>query len=692
MGSNGGYFSSEAPVHPVTISRAFYMQKSEVTQGQWRAVMGNNPSYFSTCGDVCPVERVSWDDVQGFLQQLNTMTSGVTYRLPTEAEWEYAARAGTTTEDYAPIDSIAWYGANASGMTHAVGGKRANAWNLFDMIGNVFEWVSDWHDTYSEAATTDPMGPASGSERVQRGGSWYNSGISARAAFRYANSPSVRFANLGFRLVRVPTASAAAVGSVSVTPSTGSLSTGTAGQTFQLTATTLDANGNVITGCAVAWSTSNAAVATVSESGLVAAVAVGSAIITATCEGKSGTATITVSAPSFELTVTGAGTGNGTIAAPAAGGQAALSATSTAGVMSGTTRQSYPSGTDVTLTAAAANGSSFAGWSGDVCSGAGACAVTMSQARSVTATFNLAPVPVATVTVDPAAATISVAGTVTVTATARDASANVLSGRAFTWTTSNQGIVSGTASGNVATVRGVAVGSATITATSEGKSGGAAITVTGSQQNSTLAIYPGQAISGVIDSARTYSCLFAQTALATGGSIISGYSWTITPGRVQPFPTLTITPLQGVISLCSPTLKLGTYTMYIDVRDDAGTTRSGQVTINLTRTCNSANINNPCMELLVQNGHSDYLPAGKVGQDYAASIYTTGGVPPYSWKLASGNLPPGIVIDAARGVLRGSPTKDGTYLFYVRTTDSVGNSSDLMLSDPYNQFRLVINP
>jgi formylglycine-generating enzyme required for sulfatase activity len=196
----------------VTISRAFYLQKTEVTQGQWQAVMGSNPSYFSNCGLSCPVESVSRDDIQAFIAQLNA-SSGVTYRLPTEAEWEYAARAGTTGETYGALDSIAWHPGNAGGGTHPSAGKQANAWGLYDMIGNVFEWVNDWFAAYSSTPVTDPTGPATGSDVAERGGGWYAGYLGqtpwryivwARAAARGRSSPASRSFELGFRLARTP--------------------------------------------------------------------------------------------------------------------------------------------------------------------------------------------------------------------------------------------------------------------------------------------------------------------------------------------------------------------------------------------------------------------------------------------------------------------------------------------------------
>jgi formylglycine-generating enzyme required for sulfatase activity len=175
MGSTNGN-SDERPVHTVNITKAFYMQKTEVTQGQWRAVMGTNPSWFSDCGDTCPVEQVSWNDIQGFLTALNAMDPGKNYRLPTEAEWEYAARAGTTG-DYGGtgvLDQMGWYSDNSGSQTHPVAQKQPNHWGLYDMHGNVWEWVQDWYSAtyYSVSPTNDPQGPATGTSRVLRGGSW----------------------------------------------------------------------------------------------------------------------------------------------------------------------------------------------------------------------------------------------------------------------------------------------------------------------------------------------------------------------------------------------------------------------------------------------------------------------------------------------------------------------------------------
>ena len=204
---------SDETQHQVTLTQAFYIQTTEVTQAQWVTVMGSNPSNFSGCSD-CPVEQVSWDDVQTFITNLNTWGEG-TYRLPTEAEWEYAARAGSTTAfangdiTYTDctydsnLDVMGWYCYNSS-STQSVGQKDSNAWGLYDMHGNVWEWCQDWYGAYPSGSVTDPTGPFSGSERVTRGGGWYNYAMSCRSAYRNSGLPDFIGDVLGFRLVRNP--------------------------------------------------------------------------------------------------------------------------------------------------------------------------------------------------------------------------------------------------------------------------------------------------------------------------------------------------------------------------------------------------------------------------------------------------------------------------------------------------------
>ena len=194
--------NDEQPVTRVRISRGFWLGKYEVTQSEWESVMGSNPAYFSDCGGDCPVEQVSWEDVQDFIGRLNARAGREEYRLPTEAEWEYAARAGTTGDRYGSLGSIAWWDGNSGDRTHPVGRKSANGWGLHDMLGNVWEWVQDWYGRYSGGTVTDPRGPRSGSNRVIRGGSWNDDAGDVRAPLRINARPGYRLYDLGFRLLR----------------------------------------------------------------------------------------------------------------------------------------------------------------------------------------------------------------------------------------------------------------------------------------------------------------------------------------------------------------------------------------------------------------------------------------------------------------------------------------------------------
>jgi hypothetical protein len=169
--------------------------------------MGNNPSYFGSCGDNCPVENVSWNDIQEFIQKLNQMEGTDRYRLPTEAQWEYAARAGTTTRFYTgnsdeDLSRAGWYGGNSGSKTHPVGQKTPNAWGLYDMHGNVWEWCQDWKGDYPTGSITDPGGPSSGFRRVDRGGSWYSLAWFCWSVNRNSLYERDRHKSLGFRLLR----------------------------------------------------------------------------------------------------------------------------------------------------------------------------------------------------------------------------------------------------------------------------------------------------------------------------------------------------------------------------------------------------------------------------------------------------------------------------------------------------------
>ena len=191
----------EYPVHSVTLS-GYYIGKTEVTQALWKAVMGSNPSYWK--GDNLPVEQVSWDDCQEFIRKLNALT-GQNFRLPTEAEWEFACRGGNNSRGYKYcgsnyIDNVAWYDGNTGDKTHPVATKLPNELGIYDMSGNVWEWCSDWYGKYSSGAQANPKGPYDGSYRVVRGGSWDDNAKGCRSSNRTCNSPGYRSNYLGLRL------------------------------------------------------------------------------------------------------------------------------------------------------------------------------------------------------------------------------------------------------------------------------------------------------------------------------------------------------------------------------------------------------------------------------------------------------------------------------------------------------------
>ena len=282
MGSTSDEASSwEQPVTRVRISRAFYMGKHEVTQGQWEAVMGSKPSQqlFADCGADCPVEGVSWYDVQEFVQKLNEEEGEARYRLPTEAEWEYAARAGTTGDRYSSdLDSIAWYSANSGGRTHPVGRKQANGYGLYDMLGNVFEWVQDWFWAYPGGSVTDPAGPSTGSERVYRGGDWGLDANSSRATSRSSLAPDLP--SNGFRLARTVEGGGGEAPDLVVESPSVSDSTLAPGRSFSLSATVRNAGNGLSAATTLRYyrssdstiSSGDTEVGTVALAGLVASV------------------------------------------------------------------------------------------------------------------------------------------------------------------------------------------------------------------------------------------------------------------------------------------------------------------------------------------------------------------------------------------------------------------------------------
>jgi formylglycine-generating enzyme required for sulfatase activity len=210
--------SDDETQHKVTLTRPFWLQTTEVTQGQWRAVMGSNPSHFAQCGADCPVDQVTWEDAVAYVNALSDKEKlercyegerlafkGLDckgYRLPTEAEWEYAARAGNRDARYGDLDAVGWHLENAGFRTHKVGQKGPNRWGLHDMLGGVWEWVHDWHGPFDNEAAEDPTGPPSGTSRVRRGGSWGNEASHLRAAARNIHTPGGRYGSYGFRVAR----------------------------------------------------------------------------------------------------------------------------------------------------------------------------------------------------------------------------------------------------------------------------------------------------------------------------------------------------------------------------------------------------------------------------------------------------------------------------------------------------------
>ena len=198
MGSPNGE-EDDQPLHRVTISMPFYLGKFEVTQRQWTAVMGSNPSRFQ--GDDLPVEQITWGDAQEFLKRLNARTGGG-WRLPTEAEWEYACRTGAEGDYAGDLDAVAWYVENSRGRTHPVGSKRPNAGGLFDMHGNVLEWCQDWHASYTADDKLDPVKVSGGVCRIVRGGSWNDDAEACRSGYRFWLAPDNANALIGLRLAR----------------------------------------------------------------------------------------------------------------------------------------------------------------------------------------------------------------------------------------------------------------------------------------------------------------------------------------------------------------------------------------------------------------------------------------------------------------------------------------------------------
>jgi formylglycine-generating enzyme required for sulfatase activity len=210
---NEKHYKNEHPQHQVSITKPFYLQNTEVTQGQWKRVMGNNPSFFKDCGENCPVEEVSWNDVQEFIKKLNSLEEHNKYRLPTEAEWEYACRADSTSRFYfgdvkwKEFGNYLWYFDNSyyarkTMSTQTVGEKKPNAWGLYDMYGNVWEFCQDWYGPYDAQPAIDPKGPSSGKSRVVRGSSWFSDYADLGSPYRRSIKPDSHDKYQGFRVAR----------------------------------------------------------------------------------------------------------------------------------------------------------------------------------------------------------------------------------------------------------------------------------------------------------------------------------------------------------------------------------------------------------------------------------------------------------------------------------------------------------
>jgi formylglycine-generating enzyme required for sulfatase activity len=204
----GTFFMGEQEtLHQVTLTKDFYLARYPITQALWQTIMGNNPSHFK--GENHPVDQVSWEDVQEFIANLNERTGENLYRLPTEAEWEYACRSGSSGtyclgDDEKLLGEYAWYSNNSDQETHPVGEKKPNAWGLHDMHGNVWEWCQDWYGDYFQGSVIDPVGLSSGTDRVSRGGGWNLLAGYCRSGYRNRFSPGFCSHYIGFRLAALP--------------------------------------------------------------------------------------------------------------------------------------------------------------------------------------------------------------------------------------------------------------------------------------------------------------------------------------------------------------------------------------------------------------------------------------------------------------------------------------------------------
>ncbi len=326
-----------------------------------------------------------------------------------------------------------------------------------------------------------------------------------------------------------------------------------------------------------------------------------------------------------------------------------------------------------------------------VAAGSSVITATLGSVNGTT-TLTVTTATLQSIAVTPASPTLAGGATQQLAATGTYADGSTANITALvTWTSGAPSIATVSASG---LLTGVGSGTAVITATSGGISGSTTSAVTPAGTASTLTIYPGQVVSGVYDqNGGAASAVFPYLLVATGGNVgTSGYTWTAAPGYVVSPPSLIISP-NGVVTDASPkSLAQGTYTFYAEV-SDGSSTKIAAVIMDMTSACNSSNgnTNYPCFTATVTNMHIPYLPNGKVGSPYAATIVTSGGTAPYTWTLGSGTLPPGITIDQSKGILKGTPTTAGIYNFYVLTRDNAGDTTAAEFGVLAAQFTLVVN-
>jgi uncharacterized protein YjdB len=476
------------------------------------------------------------------------------------------------------------------------------------------------------------------------------------------------------------TITAAILQSIAVTPANPSISGGVAEQ-FKATGTYSDSTTQDITS-AVVWTSGSTSVATMSATGLATGGTPGSSVITATWGSLSGSTTLTVTAATLQSIAV-------TPANPSITKGTPLQFTAT-GTYSDTTTKNIT--TSVTWTSGTPSVATIApsGLAAGVAAGASVITAAM-PGVSGTTTLTVTAATLLSIAITPASPSLGVGAAQQLTATGTYSDATKQNITALvTWASGTTSVATVTPGGLLS---GVAAGTSAITATSGSVAGTTTATVTPAPVAGALTIFPNQVVSGVIDqNAGAASKIFPYLLVATGGNVgPAGYTWSAATGHVLPFPALSIAP-NGVVSIASTALTRGAFIFYVTV-SDGSSNKTAPVTLDLNTVCNSANGNtaNPCFTAMLTNNHIDYLPSGKVSTPYAATIVTSGGTPPYTWTLGSGTLPPGITIDQAKGILRGTPTTAGAYTFYVLTRDSSGQTTAGEVGVLAARFSLLVN-